>query len=291
MARDYLLKPEIARLREMLAFIMENTEETYVSLADQWDMDVQYIYDFNDTKNKKNSGNRDWFAKVSRFHRELLEDIRRAELGQEASRNPVTAEALSPFDGEEDDGAQSGDQLARIKRNMGLDENILRSDADRIAGSYRCYVLVERDLVAVTWLQLYPMRHHPLPGFTAWRPDADGEKRTFSGYYYMYENILYLVGHRQRRAWPWNVIAVPVQRNSEVDYIGELSASTNTQAAILTRCYLEREKDETELRRDTNAVLGEKPLSEVLERLPELAKAFRGDLIRTVDRPRRQLPI
>lgn len=285
MTREYLLKPEIQRLRVMLEFIMQNTRETYTSLAKNWDMDVQYIYDFNDTKNQKNTGNREWLKQVTTFYLELREDIRKAESGDDRDATVSNADPMPLAFDDEEDAAQDGDQLERTKRNMGLDENILRSDANRIAGSYRCYVLVDRDTVAVTWLQLYPMRRLPLPGFTAWRPDADGERRTFSGYYFMYEKILYLIGHRHGRAYPWNVIAVPVDRDGPADFLGELSASTNSHAAILTKCFLERDLDETELRRDTDMVLGEKPLSEVLEKFPELAKAFRPDALRTVDRP------
>lgn len=281
MRRAYLLKPEVAKLRDMLKFIVGNTEETYVSLADHWDMDVQYIYDFNDLKNQKNKGNKNWFIQVREYYLELLEDIRTAELLD-------AVEDASDFETNgETSAAKVGDQLFRTKRNMGLDEAILRADAGRISGSYRCYVLLAPDRVAVTWVELYPMLKLPLPAFTAWRPDADGERRTFAGYYYIYERILYLIGHRIATAYPWNMIAVPVARDGEADFSGELSASTNRHAAVMTKCYLERlsAAEEEVIRKNPDAELGEKPLVEVCERLPELQRLFRGDVVRNVDRP------
>lgn len=273
MKRTYLLKPEIAKLREMLRFIVENTEETYVSLASLWGMEVQYIYDFNDIKNQKNKGNRRWFDQVRAYYLELLKDIREAEL----------LDAVE--DGEEAD--QGGDQLVKIKLDMGLDEKILRADAERISGHYRCYVLVETDKVALTWLELYDKRKRPLPAFTAWRPDAEGEKRTFSGYYYMYEGILYLVGHRKGSAYPWNMIAVPRQRGDETDFLAELSASTNRHAAIMTRCYLERitSEEAERFRQNPDNELGERSLPEACEKMPELKLLMGKDALHRIDRP------
>lgn len=149
----------------------------------------------------------------------------------------------------------------------------IEASVEACAGSYLLYNETATGYV-VSWYELLRSNERfPIPPFTAWRVDNQGNEVKFSGFYYQYQKTLFLLGHMVDTPYPRTIFLVPVGGKSK-DRYGVISGASMADILFASPCYLER-LDDAIHRRECDAI-GEYDRDTFENRFPDVTTSLKS---------------
>jgi hypothetical protein len=126
-----------------------------------------------------------------------------------------------------------------FRAELNISDEALTKDSARLAGRYLNYTLLEgapNEKVGVTLVTLYRKDEGDhLPEFSAWREDFRAK-----GYYYIYDNSLFLVGHTLSTGYPRLLCLRPKGVDGLDPFFGSVSSASRDDVSFQSFCFLKK---------------------------------------------------
>lgn len=159
---------------------------------------------------------------------------------------------------------------ATVMRDMGLDQGTLSTDVKRFKGDYLCYTLNSNDIGVTNVTLLRQRQPSTWPKFTQRRKEF-----LAIGHYYVFQSVLYLVGHEYNTGYPRLMSLWQDSRVAENALVGTISGATKHERSILSWCYMKRTTF-IQLRKEKGLNVGRFTKSEIEEQAPDVFDYFKN---------------